>query len=474
MSNVLGKTREMDMCTGPLFKKILVFTFPIMLSNLLQILFNMADSVVVSRFSSDGSDALAAVGTTTSIIYLVINLAIGLSVGTNVLVSRYYGAKDYRRLGDAVHTSVFISLFTGLLCSVIGIFLTPALLRIVGAPEDILPLAAKYMKIYFAGFTAVSVYNFGSAILRAVGDTQRPLLYMLISGILNVTLNLFFVIVLDMSVDGVALATVISQGVAAVMVLITLMRTDSCYKLELKKIRCDWKSLKQIAIVGIPAGIQSSLFSISNAMVQSSINSFGKAVTAGNTAACNVENISYTALNSIQFAALAFTSQNIGAGKTDMVKKVLQKCIILNLILGVMIFTLVSLTGEYLLRIYDVQGSRRYLPGSRHSRRCTDPLQIRYKPWHVLQPDGDFRGDAPRVRLLHPADDRHSDRLLRTAYSVAGIHPAAEPHAGYGLYHLSDLLGYDNDRTYHLLSDCIPEAETPAHAGSRISNIWNI
>ena len=355
MSNVLGKTREMDMCTGPLFKKILVFTFPIMLSNLLQILFNMADSVVVSRFSSDGSDALAAVGTTTSIIYLVINLAIGLSVGTNVLVSRYYGAKDYRRLGDAVHTSVFISLFTGLLCSVIGIFLTPALLRIVGAPEDILPLAAKYMKIYFAGFTAVSVYNFGSAILRAVGDTQRPLLYMLISGILNVTLNLFFVIVLDMSVDGVALATVISQGVAAVMVLITLMRTDSCYKLELKKIRCDWKSLKQIAIVGIPAGIQSSLFSISNAMVQSSINSFGKAVTAGNTAACNVENISYTALNSIQFAALAFTSQNIGAGKTDMVKKVLQKCIILNLILGVMIFTLVSLTGEYLLRIYDVQ-----------------------------------------------------------------------------------------------------------------------
>lgn len=355
MSSFLGKSREMDMCTGPLFKKILVFTFPIMLSNLLQILFNMADTVVVGRFSAEGSDALAAVGTTTSIIYLVINAAIGLSVGTNVLVSRYYGAKDYRRLDAAVHTSILIALVIGAICSVVGVWLTPALLRMVGAPDDILPMAEVYMKIYFAGFISVSVYNFGSAILRAVGDTQRPLIFMLISGILNIVLNLFFVITLNMSVDGVALATIISQAVSAVLIIITLMKSTSSYRLELKKIRCDWLAAKQIALVGIPAGIQSSLFSISNTMVQSSINSFGKAVIAGNTAASNVENLTYTILNSIQFAALAFTGQNIGAGKLDMVKQVLKKCLLLNLIAGIGVFGLVYLAGEPLLNIYDVQ-----------------------------------------------------------------------------------------------------------------------
>ena len=343
------------MCTGPLLKKMLVFTFPIMLSNLLQILFNMADTVVVSRFAENGKDALAAVGTTTAIIYLVINLSIGLSVGANVLVSRYYGAKDYRRLEEAVHTSIFVSVVVGVFCSIAGYFLTPALLRMVGAPDDVFPLAELYMKIYFAGFISVSVYNFGSAILRAVGDTQRPLIFMLISGVLNVILNLFFVIVMKLSVEGVAIATALSQAVSAVLILIALAKTESCYKLVFRQIRCNASALKQIALVGIPAGIQGSLFSISNAMVQSSVNSFGKIVMAGNTAAANVENFTYTILTSIQFATLAFVSQNIGAGNLKRTTKILEKSILLNMVSGACIFLLVRFAGTQLLAIYDVK-----------------------------------------------------------------------------------------------------------------------
>ena len=273
---------EIDMTNGPLVGKIVRFAVPLAISGILQLLFNAADIIVVGQFV--GPQALAAVGSTSALIQLIVNLFIGLSIGVNVLVARYYGAGQSKDLHETVHTSVLVSLICGVILIFVGIALSRPLLELMGTPEDVVDQAVLYMRIYFAGMPVMMLYNFGSAILRAVGDTQRPLYFLFIAGIINVILNLFFVIVFHMGVEGVAIPTVISQCVSAVLVLLCLMKSEGVYRVELKKLTIHRDKLWQMTKIGIPAGIQSATFSISNVLIQSSINSFGSIAMAGSTA----------------------------------------------------------------------------------------------------------------------------------------------------------------------------------------------
>ena len=270
---------EIDMTNGPLVGKIVRFAVPLAISGILQLLFNAADIIVVGQFV--GPQALAAVGSTSALIQLIVNLFIGLSIGVNVLVARYYGAGQSKDLHETVHTSVLVSLICGVILIFVGIALSRPLLELMGTPEDVVDQAVLYMRIYFAGMPVMMLYNFGSAILRAVGDTQRPLYFLFIAGIINVILNLFFVIVFHMGVEGVAIPTVISQCVSAVLVLLCLMKSEGVYRVELKKLTIHRDKLWQMTKIGIPAGIQSATFSISNVLIQSSINSFGSIAMAG-------------------------------------------------------------------------------------------------------------------------------------------------------------------------------------------------
>lgn len=316
---------EIDMCNGPLFGKILVFAIPLILSGILQLLFNAADMVVAGRFA--GSVALGAVGATSSLINLLINVFVGMSVGTNVLVAHYYGANRGEELGQTVHTSIGLSLISGVILGVGGYVLASPLLSLMGTPDEILPHAVRYMQIYFIGVPGMLLYNFGSAILRAVGDTKRPLYYLLFAGVVNVVLNIFFIVVMGMGVEGVALATIISQFISAGLVIRCLILEQGNYRLELKKIRLYRDKVIRILRVGLPAGFQGAVFSISNVLIQSSVNSFGSIAVAGNTAAANLEGFVYNAMNSFHQTALSFTSQNMGAKKFDRVKKIMWICV---------------------------------------------------------------------------------------------------------------------------------------------------
>lgn len=319
------KTHEVDMCHGPLGGKIFMFALPLMLSGMLQLLFNAADVVVVGRFT--GSKALAAVGSTGPLINLLTNLFIGLSVGANVLVARAYGANNDKAASATVHTAMIISVIGGLLLAVVGIPLAKTALRLMSSPDNVIDLSAMYLRIYFAGMPATLAYNFGSAILRATGDTKRPLYFLIIAGVINVLLNLFFVTVCHMSVEGVALATVISQTVSAVLIIRCLMHESGSIKLELKKLRINKNKFKQILQIGLPAGLQGMLFSISNIVLQSAINSFGADTMAGSASAQNIEGFTYMAMNSFYQAGLTFAGQNIGAGEYKRVGRVLALCL---------------------------------------------------------------------------------------------------------------------------------------------------
>jgi len=320
-----GKKYEMDMCSGPLFSKILLFSIPLILSGILQLLFNAADMVVAGRFA--GSVALGAVGATSSLINLLINVFVGMSVGSNVLVAHFYGANRKEELSQTVHTSIALSLISGVILGIGGYALASPLLSLMGTPDDILPHAVIYMQIYFIGVPGMLLYNFGSAILRAVGDTKRPLYYLLFAGVVNVILNLFFIIVMGMGVEGVALATIISQFISAALVIRCLVIEDGSYRLELRKIRLYGDKVVRILRVGLPAGFQGAVFSISNVLIQSSVNSFGSIAVAGNTAASNLEGFVYNAMNSFHQTALSFTSQNMGAKRFDRVKKIMWICV---------------------------------------------------------------------------------------------------------------------------------------------------
>lgn len=344
------KTNEIDMTSGPLIPKILAFSIPLMLSGILQLLFNAADIIVVGQFTS--AQAMAAVGSTSSLNNLIVNIFVGLSIGSNVLMARFYGAHNQEGTHTLVHTSILLSLIAGLFLVVLGVALANPLLTLMGTPDDVIDQSVLYMRIVFLGMPALLTYDFGAGILRAIGDTKRPLLYLLISGIINVCLNLFFVIVFGMGVAGVAIATVVSQYVSAFLVIRSMMKTSSSYKLRIKDLRMEKDMLLQILRIGLPAGIQSALFNISNVLIQSSINSFGSIAMAGNTAASNIEGFVYTSMNAVYQASINFTSQNVGAHNTKRITPVLLSCLMIVSIVGISLSTIVEVFDSELLGIY--------------------------------------------------------------------------------------------------------------------------
>ena len=348
----MGRTKkyEIDMCNGPILKKMLIFALPLMLSSILQLLFNAADIVVVGRFAGD--DSLAAVGSTSSLINLLTNLFIGLSVGANVLVARYFGAKKEEELKETVHTAMTLSLIGGAVLTVIGIVGAPMILKWMQSPPEVINLSIIYLRVYFAGITATMIYNFGSSILRAIGDTKRPLYYLSIAGVVNVVLNLVFVIVLHWGVFGVGIATVISQIISAALVLRCLLREQGGIRLDLKCLGVNKGKLLQIMQIGLPAGFQGMLFSLSNVVIQSSVNSFGATIVAGNSAAQNIEGFVYVGMNAFYQAAISFMGQNVGAGKYNRVNKILfaaETCVI---VIGFGLSAIVRLFAEPLLSLY--------------------------------------------------------------------------------------------------------------------------
>jgi len=348
---VLNKNfNEIDMCSGPLFMKIVVFSIPLMLSGLLQLLYNAADVIVVGRFA--GPTALAAVGSTGSLTNLIISLFMGLSVGSSVAVAQYYGAGEHKHVNEVVHTSIATSLVTSIIVGIFGVTMAEKLLSAMGSPPDVLGQATQYLRIYFAGMPASMLFNYGSSILRAVGDTKRPLIYLTISGIVNVVLNLVFVIFFHMGVAGVAWATIISQVLSAVLVMICLVQFNGSIKLEIRAIRFHKDKLLQLMKIGLPAGLQGSIFSLSNVLIQSSVNSFGSSVMAGNSAAQNIEGFIYVAMNTIYHTALTFTGQNVGAKEYKRVRKVFWICSMLVAGIGVATGFSALLAGKFLLGIY--------------------------------------------------------------------------------------------------------------------------
>ncbi len=341
---------EMDMCSGSLLPKILLYSLPLMLSGILQLLFNAADIVVVGRFA--GNDALAAVGSTSSLINLLVNVFMGLSVGTNVMVARFYGAGQKKELEEMVHTAVLTSIVSGVILIFVGLALSRPALLLMDTPENVIDQSVLYIRIYFVGMPAMMLYNFGSAVLRAVGDTRRPLYFLMIAGVINVVLNLFFVISLSMGVAGVALATIISQAVSAILVLLCLMRSESDYRVELKKLRIVKDKMLKMIQIGLPAGMQGALFSVSNVLIQSSVNSFGSIAMAGNTAAQNLEGFVYTAMNALHQTCISFTGQNYGAKQYKRMGKILLICQGCVIVVGVLMGTGVYLAGGTLLKLY--------------------------------------------------------------------------------------------------------------------------
>lgn len=340
----------MDMCNGPLLKKIILFAIPLMLSGVLQLLFNAADVIVVGRFT--GNEALAAVGSTSSLINLLINLFVGVSVGANVLLGKHIGARDEENASKTVHTAVTFSLVVGIVMIFVGFFLSRPLLELMGTPEDVINLSVLYMRIYFVGMPAFMFYNFGAALLRAVGDTKRPLYFLTLAGIINVIFNLIFVIVFHMGVAGVALATIISEGISAFLVFLCLKGADGVLHLDHRSLRFHKDVAIQMMKIGLPAGLQGCIFSVSNVLIQSSVNSFGSIAMAGNTASANLEGFVYNAMNSLYQTSLSFTSQNMGAKKYKRVDKILIECLVIVMIVGIVMGGGAYLIGTSLLSIY--------------------------------------------------------------------------------------------------------------------------
>lgn len=345
-----GKTYEIDMCSGAILPKLLQFALPLMFSSILQLLFNAADIIVVGRWAGDNS--LAAVGSNSSIIGLLTNLFIGLSVGANILAARFYGAREEENLRQTVHTALLVSLLGGMLLAVTGALGAHTILIWMQSPPEVLDLATLYLRIYFLGMPATMLYNFGAALLRAVGDTRRPLYYLTLAGVINVVLNLFFVIVCHFDVAGVAIATVASQCVSALLVLRCLTKAGGAVRLDLRQLKIHPVRLRQIMRVGIPAGIQGVLFSLSNVVIQSSINSFGETVMAGNAAANNIETFIYASVNAFYQANISFTSQNLGAGRIDRIRPIMLRALGCAAVTGGVLGWLTVLLGPHLLGIY--------------------------------------------------------------------------------------------------------------------------
>ena len=347
----LQKTQyEIDMCHGPILSKMLRFSIPLMCSSVLQLLFNAADIVVVGRWAGDNS--LAAVGSNTALIGLLTNLFVGLAVGANTLAAKSFGARDREELHRVVHTSILLSILSGVLLAVVGFFGARTILTWMQTPDNVLGLAALYLRIYFLGMPATMVYNFGAALLRAEGDTQRPLYFLSLAGVVNIVLNLFFVIVCHLDVAGVAIATVISQCISAALVLRCMTKDTGPLHLDLRKLRIHSRTMGKILQVGLPAGFQGILFSLSNVVIQSSVNTFGEVIMAGNSAAANIEQFVYVSMNAMYQATISFVSQNYGAGNYHRIRKIVIRAQICVLVVGLVLGNLATLFGRDLLAIY--------------------------------------------------------------------------------------------------------------------------
>lgn len=346
----MRKSYEIDMCSGPLLSRILLFAIPLICSGVLQLVFNATDIIVVGRFVS--SNAMAAVGSTSSLINLLVNFFIGISVGANVLVARFRGANDFDDAQETVQTALITAVAGGFVLIALGILLARPMLVWMATPGEVIGQAVLYMRVYFIGMPATMLYNFGAAILRAVGDTRRPLYFLTLAGLVNVAGDLLFVLVLDMGVAGVAVATVISQIISATLIVLCLMRQDGMCNVNLRRMRFHRDKFLRIMQVGLPAGLQSVIFNISNVLIQSSINSFGATVVAGNTAASNIEGFVYTSMNALYQTSLSFTSQNLGARQFGRIDKILVRCLALVFVIGLVLGNGAHLLGQTLLGIY--------------------------------------------------------------------------------------------------------------------------
>ncbi len=345
-----AKKYEIDMCNGPILGKMLLFAMPLMCSSILQLLFNAADIIVVGRFAGDNS--LAAVGSNTALINLLTNFFIGISIGANVLVAHFYGANQKKDLKETIHTAMLLSVYSGIILTLVGCIGAKQILIWMKTPQEVLALAVLYLRIYFIGMTATMIYNFGSAILRAVGDTRRPLYYLAVAGVVNVILNLVFVIEFQLDVAGVAIATVISQCISAALIVRCMMKEKGDIRLELGRLRIHRDKFVKMLKIGLPASFQGMLFSISNVIIQSAVNGFGATVVAGNSAAANIEGFVYVAMNAFYQASLSFTSQNIGAMKYERINRILYTAELCAITAGVVLGNAVTFFGKELLSLY--------------------------------------------------------------------------------------------------------------------------
>ena len=343
---------EIDMTTGSILPKMLRFTLPLMLSSMLQLLFNAADIIVVGKSGENGDFYMGAVGSNGALINLLIGLFIGLSVGSNVIAARCFGAKEDEELSKTVHTSMMVALVSGALLTVAGLIFSKQMLILMDTPEELLEYSSRYLSIYFLGMIPTTVYNFGSALLRAIGDTKRPLYYLTAAGFLNVILNIITVLVFDLNVSGVAIATVVSQTMSAALVVRCLMKESGGIKLVPSKLRFDRAKLAQIIRIGLPAGLQGTLFSLSNVVIQSSINKFGPVVVSGNSAAANLEGFVYVGMNSFYQAVISFVSQNFGVRKYKRIVRSLLTGVACAVVVGLVLGISLTICGNPLLHIY--------------------------------------------------------------------------------------------------------------------------
>ncbi len=341
---------EIDMCSGSIMDKLISFSLPLMLSGILQLMFNAVDIVIVGRFT--GSEALAAVGSTSALINMFTNLFIGISLGSNVLAARYYASGRTKEMSETVHTAILFALLSGIVMAFVGLIFSRFALELMGTPDNVIEHSTLYMRIYFLGMPFFMLYNYGASILRAVGDTKRPLLFLIISGVLNAGLNMFLVIVFHLGVAGVAIATVISQMVSCALVLRCLYLSDGSYQLRFSRLTLKWNYLKPVFQVGIPAGIQSTVINFSNVLLQSSVNSFGSTAMAGYTAANNILSFLYVSVNSVTQACMSFTSQNYGVGNYKRMDKILVNCIALSVSISLALGCIAYFFGPEILSIY--------------------------------------------------------------------------------------------------------------------------
>ena len=344
---------EIDMCNGSIMDKLISFSLPLMLSSILQLMFNAVDIIVVGRFSS--SQALAAVGATTALINIFTNLFIGISLGANVLAARYFAAGRDKEMSESVHTAITLALISGVIMAFVGVAMSRTALELMATPGDVINLSAVYMRIYFMGMPFFMLYNYGAAILRAVGDTKRPLVFLIAAGLTNVVLDLLLVIVIPLGVAGVAIGTVASQMISSILVLRCLYKSEGSYQLRFSKLKIRWVYLKRIFQVGIPAGIQSTVINFSNALLQSSVNSFGSTAMAGYTAANNILGFLYAAVNAVTQACMSFTSQNYSVGKQKRMDRVLLDCMLLSAGVSAVIGVGAYVFGSQILRIYNTE-----------------------------------------------------------------------------------------------------------------------